>query len=140
MPSLDQAQQIFSKHFKDHANMYTIGAFVIERVEQADDVLPSGVVGICFDNLFQEFDFVYSSLGVVGSRADNLESDMFARGVVAREPDGREMTPAKFPHHCVLAIVVLLANGDGMVAAFAIIFGILLISCAFCIFILGATW
>lgn len=50
------------------------------------------------------------------------------------------MTPTKFPDYRVLAIIVLLANRDGMIAAFAVIFGVLLIPCALCILVIGATW
>lgn len=32
--------------------MYTIGTLVIEGIEQTDNVLPSGVIGISFDDLF----------------------------------------------------------------------------------------
>ena len=129
VPPLDQTQQVLTQNFKHHADVDAIGAFVIERVEQTDNVLAAGMVLVGIDNFFQQLDLVESRLGVVSSGADDLKGNVLARIIVARQPDGGEMTPAQLAHNGVLAVLVLLADLDRVVAAFAVVLRILLIGC-----------
>jgi hypothetical protein len=57
----------------------------------------------------------------VGGRAHDLEGDVLAGSVVAGQPDGGEVAPAQLAHNGVLAVLVLLADLDGMVAALAVL-------------------
>jgi hypothetical protein len=108
-----------------------MGTLVFEGVEQADDVFSAGMVGFGLDNSVEKLNLVDGGLGVVGSGADDLEGNVLAIGVVARQPDGRKVTPTKLAHDCILSILELLANLDGVVAAFAVVLGILLVSSVF---------
>lgn len=127
VPALDQAQQVLAQNFEDHADVDAIGSFVVEGVEQTDDVSAARVVLVRVDDLLQELDLVEGGLGVVGGRAHDLEGDVLAGGVVAGQPDGGEVAPAQLAHDCVLAVLVLLANLDGVVAALAVVLAVLLV-------------
>ena len=127
VPSLDQAQQVLAEDLEDHADVDAVGALVVERVEQADDVLAAGVGLLGVDDLLQQLDLVEGGLGVVGGGAHDLEGDVLAIGVVAGQPDGREVAPAQLAHNGVAAVLVLLADLDGVVAALAVVFAILLV-------------
>lgn len=83
IPFLDQAQQILTQHLEDHTDVGAIGAFVFERVEEADDMFAAGVVWLGVDNLLQQLDLVDSGLCVVCCGADDLERHMFSRGIIA---------------------------------------------------------
>ena len=131
VPALDQAQKVLTQDLKDHADVHAVGTFVVERVEQADDMFPAGVVHVGLNDLVEQFDLVQSSFGVVGGRAHDLESDVLACVVVAREPDSREMAPAQLAHDRVFAIVVFFTNLDGVVAALAVVFRVLLVGRVF---------
>ena len=127
VPSLDQAQQVLAEDLEDHADVDAVGALVVERVEQADDVGAAGVGLLRIDDLLQQLDLVQGGLGVVGGGAHDLEGDVLAIGVVAGQPDGREVAPAQLAHNGVAAVLVLLADLDGVVAALAVVFAILLV-------------
>jgi hypothetical protein len=104
-----------------------IYALVFKGIKEANDMLAAGMVGFGLDNLIEELDLVDSGLGVMGGGTDDLEGNMFAVRVVAREPNGGKVTPAELAHDSVFAILELLANLDGVVTAFAVILRILLI-------------
>lgn len=91
----------------------------------------AGVVFVGFDDFFKQLDLIEGRLGVMRSGADDLEGDVLAVGVVSGQPDGGEMAPAKLAHNRVLAVLVLLADLDWVVAAFAVIFGVLFIGRVF---------
>lgn len=90
-------------------------------------MLAAGMVGISLDDLIEKLNLIDGRLSVVGGRAHHLERDVFAVGVVPRQPDGREVTPAQLAHNRVLAVLELFANLDGMVTALAVVFGIFLV-------------
>lgn len=90
-------------------------------------MFPSRMIRIGFDDLFQEFDLINGGLSVVRSGSDDLQGHVFPRSIVPREPDCREVTPAKFANHGILPILVLLPNMYRMIAALAVIFRILFI-------------
>lgn len=127
VPALDEAQQVLAQHLEHHAHVGAVGALVLKRVQQADDVLAAGVVGIGLDNLIEQLDLVDGRLGVVRGGPHHLERNVFAVAVVARQPHGREVAPSQLAHHRVPAVLEVLANLDGMVAALAVVFGILLV-------------
>ena len=127
VPALDEAEQVLAEDLEDHADVDAIGALVVEGVEQADDVFPARVVLVGVDDLFQQLDLVEGRLGVVGGRADDLEGDVLAICVVARQPDGGEVAPAELADNGVLAVLVVLADLDGVVAALAVVLRILLV-------------
>ena len=133
VPSLDQAQQVFAEDFEHHAHMHAVGAFVVEGVEEADDVGATGVLLVGVDDLFQQLDLVEGGFGVVGGGAHDLEGDVLARGVVPRQPDGGEMAPAELAHNGVLALLVLFADLDGVVAALAVVLRVLFVGRVFCL-------
>ena len=66
VPPFDQTQEILPQHLEDHADVGSVGALVLKRVQEADDVLAAGVVGIRLDDLIKELDLVDGGLGVVG--------------------------------------------------------------------------
>jgi len=127
VPPLDQAQQVLAQHLKDHADVDAVGPLVVEGVEQADDVLAAGMVLVCVDDLLEQLDLVEGRLGVVGGGAHDLEGNVLAVGVVARQPDGGEVAPAELAHDGVLAVLVLLADLDRVVAALAVVLRVLLV-------------
>lgn len=86
---------------------------------------------VCADNLVKQFDLVLGGLGVVGGRAHDLERDVLTGRIDFRQPDGGEVAPTELSYHSVLAIIVLLADLDRMVAAFAIVLEVLLL-CGVC--------
>lgn len=127
VPPLDQTEQVLSEHLKHHADVDAIGALVVEGVEEADDMGAAGVVLVGVDDLLEQLDLVEGGLGVVGGGSHDLEGDVLTRGVVSGQPDGGEMTPAKLAHDGVLAVLVLLADLDWVVAAFAVVFRVLFV-------------
>ncbi len=90
-------------------------------------MLPARMVFVGFDNFVQKLNLIESGLGVMSSGAHNLESNVLARGVISRQPDGGKMAPAELSNDGVLAVLVLLANLDGMVAAFAVVLRVLFV-------------
>lgn len=94
VPALDETEQIFTQDFKDHADVDTIGALVIERVQEAHDMSPSWVFHVCLDYLVEKPNLVECGFCVVRRGSDDFESDVFACCVVLGQPDGREMSPA----------------------------------------------
>ena len=40
---LDQTKQVFSEHFKNHANVGAVGSFVPEMIKERDDMRPAGM-------------------------------------------------------------------------------------------------
>lgn len=127
VPPLDEPQQVLAQHLKHHAHVCAVRASVLKRIKEADDVLAAGVIGLRLDNLVQEFDFVNGRLGVMGGGPHDLEGNVLAIVVVARQPDGGEVAPAQLADDGVSSIFELLPDGDGMVAAFAVVLGILLV-------------
>lgn len=91
----------------------------------------AGVVFVGFDDFFQQLDLIEGRFGVMRSGADDLEGDMLAVGVVSGQPDGGEMAPAELAHNRVLAVLVLLAYLDWVVAAFAVVLGVLFVGRVF---------
>jgi hypothetical protein len=133
VPPLYQPQQVLAQHFKDHAHVHAVWALVVERVEQADDVGAAGMVFIRVDDLLQQLDLVEGRLGVVGGGAHDLERDVLAVAVVARQPDGGEVAPAELAHNGVLAVFVLLAHLHRVVAALAVVLRVLLVGRVLCL-------
>ena len=124
IPFFDKTQKVLSQDLENHAHVHPVRTLVVEGIEQADDVLAAGMIYVGLDDLVEQLDLVQGCLGVVCSGSHNLEGNMLARRVVSREPDGGEVAPAQFANHRVFAVVVLLANLDGVVAALAVILGI----------------
>jgi len=137
VPALDQAQKILTQDLKNHADVHAVGTFVIERIEQTDYMFPAGVVHVGLNDLVEQFDLVQSSLGVVSSRAHDLESDVLACVVVAREPDGREVAPAQLAYDGVFAIVVFFTDLDRVVAALAVVLRVLFVGGVFGLLVAG---
>ena len=136
VPALDETKKILAQHFKDHADMVAVWTFVMKRVKKAHDVSAARVVLICIDNALKELDLIECGFGVVRGRTDDLKRNMFSGVVVSREPDGGEMAPAEFLNDCISAVVVLLANLYGVVAAFAVVFGVLFVG-SVCVRVVG---
>lgn len=90
-------------------------------------MLPTRMVGVRLDDLVEKLYFVDGGFGIVSGGSDDLEGDVLAVGVVSGEPDGGEVTPAQFANDGIFSILVVLANGDRMVATLAVILGILLV-------------
>ncbi len=111
--------------------MGAVGPLVLKRIEEADDVLAAGVIGLRLNDAVEKLNLVDGGLGVVSGGSNDLEGDVLARVVVAGQPDGGKVTPAKFADDGVLAILEVLADLDGVVAALAVVFGVLLIGCIF---------
>lgn len=61
--------------------------------------------------------------------SNNLESNMLARVVVAGQPDCGKMAPSELADDCILAVLEVLADLDGVVATLAVVFGVLFIGC-----------
>lgn len=137
VPPLDQAQQVLAQDLKDHADVDAVGALVVERVEQTDDMLAAGVVLVGVDDFFEQLDLVEGRLGVVGGGAHDLEGDVLAGGVVSGQPDGGKMAPPQLAHDGVLAVLVLLADLDGVVAALAVVFRVLFVGRVLCLVDVG---
>lgn len=127
VPSLDQAQQVLSQHFEHHADVHPVGAFVFKRIEQTDDVFAAGVGRVRLDDPVEQLDLVDGGFRVMSGGADDLQGDMLSGGGIAGQPDGREVTPAQFPHDDVASIVVGFAHGHGVVATLAVVLRIFLI-------------
>lgn len=72
VPALDKAQEILTEDLKDHTYVGTVGALVLKRVEEADDVLTAGVIRLGLDDAVEKLNLVYGGLGVMGGRADDL--------------------------------------------------------------------
>jgi hypothetical protein len=66
--SLDEAEQVFSKHLEDHADVRPVWPLLAEVVEELDDMAPARMSWIGRDDLLKEFDLIYGSLGVVWCR------------------------------------------------------------------------
>ena len=128
VPALNQTQQVFTKHLKDHADVNTIGTPVLEGIEQTDDVFPTRVGRVGFDDAAQQFDFIDGGFGVMGGGAHDLEGDVFVGNGIARQPDGGKVTPTQLAHDDITTIVVGLPDGDRVIATLDIILGILLFS------------
>ena len=129
VPALDQAQQVLAQHLEDHADVGAIGAFVFEGVEEGHDVLAARVVGLGLDDLAEQLDLIDGGLGVVRGRAHDLEGDVLLGDVVAGQPDRAEMAPTQLAHDRVFAVLELLTDRHGMVAALAVVLRVLLICC-----------
>lgn len=76
VPPFDQAQQVLAKHLKHHADVDAVGTFVLKGIQQADDMLLAGMVGVGLDDLLQQFDLIDGGLGVMSGGADDFEGDM----------------------------------------------------------------
>lgn len=124
VPSLNQAKQVFSQYFKDHANVCAVRALVLERIEEANDMLSARMIGFRSYDAIEELDLIDGGLGVMSGRADNFQRHMLTAVVVPGKPDCREMAPAQLADDCVLSILELFANLDGVVTALAVILGI----------------
>ncbi len=111
--------------------MQAIGPRVVEKVQQTDDVLLSGMVGVCLNNLVEKLDFVNGRFGIVVGRAHDLQCHMLARRVVPGEPNSREMAPAELTRDGVAAVLKRLSYTDGVVAAFTVILRIFFFSSIF---------
>lgn len=83
IPPLDQAQEVLPQDLENHAHVGAVGALVFERVEKADDMSATRVIGIRLDNLIEELDFVDGGFGVMGGGAYHLEGYVFSGGVVS---------------------------------------------------------
>lgn len=83
VPPFDQTEEIFTQNFKDHTHMDTIGPFVFEGIEEADDVSSARMIRVCLDDFVQQFDFINGGFSVVRSRSDDFERDVFAGGGIS---------------------------------------------------------
>jgi hypothetical protein len=127
IPPLDQAQEILAQDLKHHANVCAIGAFVLEGIQKADDMFSARVIWFGGYDLVEQLDFVYSGFGVVCCGPHDLQGDVLPRNIISGKPDCREVTPAQLAHHGIFPILELLTNGDGMIAALAVVLGVLFI-------------
>lgn len=92
--ALDEAEEVFTKDLKNHADVGAVGPFVSEVVEERDD-MGAARVGVGWgrrgmgeggrggdgwggggDEALEEFDLVEGSLGIAGGGFDDLEGDM----------------------------------------------------------------
>lgn len=126
IPPLDQAKKILAQNLEDHADMSAVWSFMLEGIQQTDNVLFAGMIRVGLDDLLQKLDLVDGRLGVMSGGPDHFQSDMPPGGGVSGQPDGGEMTPAELPDDNILAILECFANIDGMIAAFAVILRVLL--------------
>lgn len=131
VPALDEAEEVLAEDLKDHADVGAVGALVLKGVEEADDMLAAGVVGGGLDDAVEKLNLVDGGLGIMSGGADDLEGDVLSVCVVAGEPYGGEVTPAELANDGVFALFEVFANLDGVIAALAIIFGILLVGGVF---------
>lgn len=83
VPSLNQAKQVFSQYFKDHANVCAMRTLVLERIEEANDVLAARMIGFRSYDAIEELDLIDGRLSVMSGGADNFECHMFAAVVVS---------------------------------------------------------
>lgn len=58
--------------------MDTIRSLVFERVQQTDDMLPTGVGGLRLDDSVEELDLIDRGFGVVCGRPNDLQRDVFS--------------------------------------------------------------
>ncbi len=126
VPPFDQAQQILAKHLEHHADVDAVGTFVLEGIQQADDMFLAGMVGVGLDDLLQQLNLIDGGLGVMGGGTDDFEGDMPSGDGVSGQPDGGEVTPTQLADDDVFALLEGFAGGDGMVATFAVVLGVLL--------------
>src|SRR5271163_4409524 len=110
VPPLDEAEEILSKDFEYHADVNPVRAFVLERIEESNDVFAAWMIRICLHDLFQQLDLVYGRFGVMCSRPDHFQSHMLSRSRIPRQPDGGKVTPPKLPHNDIFAVVVCLTH------------------------------
>jgi len=137
VPLLDEAQKVLSEHLEDHTHVVAVGTFVGKGVEQTDDVFASGMVFVGLDDAFEKLDLIQRRLGIMGGGSDDFQGDVLAGLVIARQPDSGEMAPSQFANDGVLSVVVLLANVDGVVTAFAVVFGIFFVAIVVHLLLLG---
>lgn len=128
IPSLDQSKQVFSQHFKYHADVDTIGALMLERVEQTDHMFATRVGWLRLDDAIQQLDLVDSGFGIMSGGANDLQGDVLAGRRIAGQPDCRKVTPPELAHDHVSTIVVGFSDADRMVTALAVIFRVFLLS------------
>lgn len=126
VPALNQTQEIFTQHLEDHADVDTIGTFVLEGIEQTDDMFPTRVGRVGFDDAAQQFNLIDGGFGVMGGGAHDLEGNVLVGNGIAGQPDSGKVTPAQLANDDITTIVVGLPDGDGMIATLDIILGILL--------------
>lgn len=126
VPALNQTQQVLTQYLEDHADVSPIGTLVFEGVEQTDDMFPTRMVRVGFDDAAEKLNFIDGGFGIMSGGADDFKGDVLAGDVIARQPDGGKMTPAQLADDHVATIVVGFPDTDGMVTTFDIILGILL--------------
>lgn len=66
VPALNESKQVLAENLEDHADMRSVGPLVLKRVEEADDVLAAGMVGLGLDDAVEKLNLVDCRLGVVG--------------------------------------------------------------------------
>ena len=82
VPALDQSQQVLAKDFKHHADMDTVRPLVFKRVQQTDDMLPTGVGWFRLHDSVEELDLIDRGFGVVCGRPNDLQRNVFSgRGI-----------------------------------------------------------
>lgn len=79
IPSLDEPEQILPQDLKHHADVHPVGTFVLERIQQADDMFLAWMIWIRLDDLVQQLDLINGRLRVVRGRPDHLQRNMSAR-------------------------------------------------------------
>ena len=72
VPLLDKSQEVLAKNLEYHADVCAVRSFVLEGVEETDDVLATGVIRLSLHDLVEELDLVDSGLGVVSGRSNDL--------------------------------------------------------------------
>ena len=85
--TLDQAEEVFSENFKNHADVSSMGTFVAEVVQEGDNVGPAGMClrgrgrgkgrsGGSGDEALEQLDLVERSLCIARGRFYDLEGDV----------------------------------------------------------------
>ena len=115
-----ELEQIVAEHFEDHADVDAVRAGHFEVVEQLDGFEAILVVGVAVAATLEQLDFVGGRFGVVFSRFDYFERDEAHCFEVPAQPHGGEVAPAELAQN-VVALVVQVADFDGVVAAFAVV-------------------
>lgn len=76
---LDESQEVLAEHLEDHADVRSVGALVLEVVEEGDDVVGSWVrlfESWGFDEPLEELDLVQSGLGVAWCGLDDFKRNV----------------------------------------------------------------
>lgn len=87
VPPLDQTKQILAKDLENHTDVNTVRSFMLKRVQETDDMLPSGMVRIGRYNLVEQLDLIDGCLRIVSCRSYDLQRDVPSSLCVPGEPD-----------------------------------------------------